>query len=96
MNNEEKIDQIISRFNFEKIRAYMIIRGWKIETQNKTHHIPTEVELAEKARFLLSNVIQRDGSDLIYSPEYGLMAWKSEDDTLQLFFCIESKKSFLT
>lgn len=95
MDTQDVIDQIISRFDFEKVRAYMLIRDWKIETEKTAQHVPTQEEIAEEAKFLLENVVQSKNPTLLYSSEYALVAWKSGDETLHLCFYIELKKSFI-
>lgn len=80
----DDIYNIVDRFDFEKCKAYMILKDWKVNGR-----IPEVKDLKEQAIRLLESVASDRYSTYKYNHNYGLLAI----DPLRLFFYIENKNT---
>lgn len=87
IEEKDQISNIIDRFDFEKVHAYMTIKDWK-----KGGKVPEVKELKHEATILLTSLAKEPMEFYRYIPNLGLLALKTSTG-LSLFFYIENKNS---
>jgi len=84
---------IIERFDFEKVNAYMVLKDWKVNDR-----VLMEKQMRERALSMFEHLIPHylvDEKWHAISNEYdGLTVIISAAGTLSLFFFIEMKNSY--
>lgn len=84
---------ILERFDFQKVHAYMVLKDWKIYGE-----IQTPDRIRGLAREMFNHLIPKyllDGNHHIMSNEdFGLIITVGREGTLSLYFFIEQKDSY--
>lgn len=81
---EKMIDKVIHDFDFEKVRALMLVMNWKW-----AHGVPTEQKLWDKARQLCEKVMEHSGRECWWAAAGGLLAYFDQKNGLRLAFVPE-------
>jgi hypothetical protein len=98
MTSQNAIEEILDRFNFEKVHAYMKLVGWTYASDDGS--TPTLEQLKDTARAVLFQACSpRRACPLGHRRlatggfEARIDAWESGQPKLSLKFSIESKES---
>jgi len=88
---EEKIQTILERFNFQKVRDYMVLTNWTWVNQHG-QSVPSVEELEATAKRLL-RVVASDEKEYSSTGTGGLVAHKFPWG-LDLHFALERRSSY--
>ena len=92
MTDEQKqkmIDKVIHDFDFEKVRALMLVMDWTWPG----HGVPTEQKLWDKARKLCEKVMEHDDRECWWATTGGLLAYFDQKNGLYLAFIPERARA---
>ena len=92
MTDEQKqkmIDKVIHDFDFEKVRALMLVMDWTWAG----HGVPSEQKLLEKARKLCEKVMDHDDRESWWATTGGLLAYFDQKNGLSLAFVPERSRA---
>lgn len=92
MTDEQKqkmIDKVIHDFDFEKVRALMLVMDWTWAG----HGVPTEQNLWDKARKLCEKVMEHDDRECWWATTGGLLAYFDQKNGLHLAFIPERARA---
>ena len=92
MTDEQKqnmIDKVIRDFDFEKVRALMLVMDWTWAG----HGVPSEQKLWEKARKLCEKVMDHDDRESWWATTGGLLVYFDQKNGLSLAFVPERSRA---
>ena len=95
MSKQEAIEQVMSKFDFEKVSGFMALVGWKWGPENNRKTVTVDM-LKETARELLEQVAKGG-----WSSTGGLQAYLAEDreDGCQMqleFVAVHAKSDYFS
>jgi len=85
-SNEEKIEEILENFNFEKVHKVMTFLNWTWSGEK----VPTSYHLRDEARRLLNEIIKRPEPYI----ETGGFRAEKDGKTLRLIFVLSEWEEY--
>jgi len=87
MTDEEKINEVLEEFDFDKVHEVMSFLNWKWANNDGTFKIPNHYRLIEGAKGLLY-ACKNDKNDIMTSSGGGFIAHKDKDENGESYYTL--------
>ena len=87
MTDEEKIDEVLEEFDFDKVHEVMNFLKWKWVDNNDSMSIPSHYRIIEEAKSLLYSC-KKEKDNIVTIATGGFMAHKDKDENGESYYSL--------